>query len=121
MLEQDKTDEEPEITHKKLEDAEYKDLGQRYKPDEADSDYVLNEEVEIQKEAKKAEDTNIELNESIEKIEEEQDLVFKNKVSNITGDLIEKIKQLDVITDKERNRETQGSNEYSCILFILRK
>ena len=36
VLEQDKTDEKPEITHKKLEDAEYKDLGQRYKPDEAD-------------------------------------------------------------------------------------
>lgn len=100
-LERDKTDEAPEITHKKLEDAEYKDLGQRYKPDEADSDYVLNDEDEIQKEAKKAEETNIELNESIEKIEEEQDLVFKNKVSKITEDLIEKFKQIDIASDKQ--------------------
>ena len=61
---------------------------------------MLNEEIEIQKEAEKAEETNIKLNESIEKIEEEQDIVFKNKVSKITGDLIEKFKHLDITTDK---------------------
>ena len=58
-----------------LEDAEYKDLNQRYKQDERDLNFVLNNQDAIM-EARQAEDKHIELNESLDKIEEEQDRVF---------------------------------------------
>jgi hypothetical protein len=84
----------PEETKMKLEDAEYKDLKQRYNQDERDKNYILNDQEEIAAEARKAEDTNIELNESIDKIEEEQDLEFKEKISLIAKESFEEMKLL---------------------------
>lgn len=90
--EKEKFSEHPEETKRKLDDAEYKDLEQRYKQDEHDLNYVLNNPEQILEEVHKAEDTNNEMNESIEKIEEEQDMVFKEKVAKIVKETFKEFK-----------------------------
>ena len=91
--------EKPEETTKRLEDAEYKDLNQRYKQDERDINYVLNNQEAIEEARKEAEEATIKLNESIEKIEEEQDLVFKEKVALIAKDTIKELKSKNMLGD----------------------
>lgn len=108
----------PEETKKKLEDAEYKDLGQRYVQDERDVNYVLNNQEAIA-EARKAEEAKIELNESIEKIEEEQDLVFKEKVSIIAKETIKEMKIMNLLSDDnklENMQEHMIHKVFECFL-----
>jgi hypothetical protein len=78
---------------KKLEDAEYKDLKQRYNHDEGDNNYVLDKEEEIKAHKKQQiQEANIKLDESLDKIEEEQDIVFKRKVGEISHGILEEMK-----------------------------
>lgn len=114
----DKTIDHPEEIKKKLEDAEYKDLKQRYNLDERDINYILNNQENISQ-ARKAEEEGLHLHQDLDKIEEEQDRVFREKVALIAKDTLREMKLLDALSDLsqvENLQEKMIHQVFECFL-----
>ena len=94
-------------------------MNKRYQQDERDKNFVLNQEDAIIAAVNKESEAENEMNESIDKLEEEHDLEFKDKVSTIARDFMKDIKFLDDnknVTDLDYLHRGMIQKVFDCFL-----